>query len=84
MVVAAEDDEESAGVRKQRVAEQYGFSNDVVERYIQAFHGDEAMAHRRMRATYVRLSMHSWHCWVEHCFLTGSDKPFPLLRAVVH
>ena len=58
MVVADEDDEESAEARKQRVAEQYGFSNDTVERYMQAFRGDEAMAHRRMRATYVRLPMH--------------------------
>ena len=50
------DSEESAGERRQRIAQEYGFSDDVVERYMLAFHGDESMAHRKMRATYVRLS----------------------------
>lgn len=50
-----DDSEESAGERRQRIAKEYGFSDDVVERYMLAFHGDESMAHRKMRATYVSV-----------------------------
>jgi hypothetical protein len=54
--VAQDDSEESAGERKQRIAREYGFSDDVVDRYMLAFHGDESMAHRRMAATHVRVN----------------------------
>ena len=53
--VHEDDSEESAGERRQRIAREYGFSDDVVERYVLAFHGDETMAHRKMRATYVSI-----------------------------
>ena len=39
--VAQDDSEESAGERRQRIAREYGFSDDVVERYMLAFRGDE-------------------------------------------
>ena len=51
--------EDSAEERKQRIAKEYGFSDDVVDRYVLAFHGDESMAHRKMKATYVgHASLH--------------------------
>lgn len=51
--VHEDSSEESASERKQRIQREYGFSDDVVDRYMLAFHGDESMAHRKMRATYV-------------------------------
>lgn len=51
--IAEDSSEDSAEERKQRIAQEYGFSDDVVNRYMLAFNGDEAVAHRKMRATYV-------------------------------
>ena len=51
--VHADDSEEAVDSRKQEVAARFGLSDDEVDRYLLAYHDDEAAAHSKMATSSV-------------------------------
>ena len=54
--MTTDDSEDAVDSRKQGAVQQYGMSDDQVNRYLLAFPNDERLAHRKMAATFVSLS----------------------------
>lgn len=52
----ADDSEEGVDNRMSELAKEFHMSDDEIDRYMLAFNNDEALAHRRLAATYVSRS----------------------------
>lgn len=59
--VHVDDSEEAVDSRKQEVAARFGLSDDEVDRYLLAYHDDEAAAHSKMATSSVSQHLNVIH-----------------------